>query len=373
MSIVKLPNIVYPLQHLDKTNEIIDVVNSQLNTGYTEENPALTPVEGVVTWTVTHNLGTEDVSTTVFRGDEEVITNVTVASENAITVTFNSASNISAKTYSVVVLAKGGLIGSGGGSITVDSELSTTSTNPVQNRIITNYVKPKLDNYLPKGTTINVKLDGTGDFTSLADAIDSLEGKWSDGNVVIQLGSGTFEVTSSLSISPFKCNIPIIDIVGVSTTDTIIDNKISVQWNSFLSISNNGLVRLRNLKITGKSSKSTGGYIGISVSKTGTCELAGVITDGVDRIIETSSGGRALITGTNSFLNCHDAFFTKTGTIALNSTTSSFTNVETAFYVEGGGIIQKFEGTLSYSSVTNKTNVTANTVTSNGIIMGSFN
>lgn len=41
--------------------------------------------------------------------------------------------------------------------------------------------------------------------------------------------------------------------------------------------------------------------------------------------------------------------------------------------VNGGGIIQKFEGSTSYSSVTNIANVTANAISSNGIIMGNFN
>lgn len=133
--IQKLPNIVYPLSHVNKTNEIIDALNDGLNSSYSEESPALTPVEGVCTWTITHNLGTEDVNCTVYEGSSEVVTKIDVTSENVVTVKINSSSNVAAKAYSVLVLAKGGMGGSGG-SITVDSSLSATSENPVQNKVI---------------------------------------------------------------------------------------------------------------------------------------------------------------------------------------------------------------------------------------------
>ena len=185
MSIIKLPNIVYPLQHLDKTNEIIDVVNSQLNTSYSESNPVLTSTEGVATWTVTHNLGTEEVSCTVYQGDNEVLADVAITSANVVTIKFNSASNISAETYSVLVLAKGGLAGAGG-VVSVDSELSTTSLNPVQNKVVTTALNGKaskdLDNItnagkvnianvsLPSSTYTSLTLEASGTrYTAPAD------------------------------------------------------------------------------------------------------------------------------------------------------------------------------------------------------------
>ena len=165
--IQRLPEIVYPLTQVNKVNEIVDVLNITKNSSYTEENPALTPVEGVATWTVTHNLGTENVNCSVFYNNSVIIVPTNVISENAITVTFNSTSNIPAETYRVIVMAEGSLAGSDGSSYTlptastttlggvkidgstitindgvisstVDSTLSSTSTNPVQNKIITN-------------------------------------------------------------------------------------------------------------------------------------------------------------------------------------------------------------------------------------------
>ena len=142
------PKAVKPLTLLNKTNEVIDALNENLNSSYAEQNPVLTSVEGICTWTVTHNLGTEDVSCTVYEGDKEIITDKEITSENVVTISINSSSNIPAETYSTLILVKGG-IGSGGegggsGDITVDSSLSTSSTNPVQNRIITNALNGKI-------------------------------------------------------------------------------------------------------------------------------------------------------------------------------------------------------------------------------------
>ena len=130
------PKAVRPIELLSKTNEMIDVINESVNSSYSEQNPVLTSVDGVCTWTITHNLGTEEVSCTVYEGDSAIIADVEITSENVITVTINSATNIAAETYSVLVLIKGGVESSGGGSITVDDALSSTSTNPVQNRVI---------------------------------------------------------------------------------------------------------------------------------------------------------------------------------------------------------------------------------------------
>ena len=136
---------VKPLTLLNKTNEIIDTVNEQLNTSYTETNPALTSIEGVCTWVITHNLDTEEVSCTVYEGDDEVFAKVEITSENVVTVTINSSVNISKDIYSVLILAKGGLDNSSSSSITVDTELSSTSTNPIQNKVITTALNDRLN------------------------------------------------------------------------------------------------------------------------------------------------------------------------------------------------------------------------------------
>ena len=123
-AIERLPEIVYPLTQVNKVNEIIDVVNENYNMYYTGSNPTLTPVDGVATWTVTHNLGTEAVTCSVYQNDSLVIAKVDVTSENVVTVQFNASSTITANIYSIMISA-GGASGSGGSSpVVVPTNLS---------------------------------------------------------------------------------------------------------------------------------------------------------------------------------------------------------------------------------------------------------
>ena len=115
------PKAVKPIELLSKTNEVIDAINEGLNSSYTELNPLLTSVEGICTWTVTHNLDTENVSCSLYDGDILVLSAIETVSENAVTVTINSASNIPAETYRIVVIAEGSVSSSGGGgSVSTD-------------------------------------------------------------------------------------------------------------------------------------------------------------------------------------------------------------------------------------------------------------
>jgi hypothetical protein len=135
-SIQRLPEIVYPLTQVNKVNEIVDVLNDNLNMYYSGTNPALIPVNNVCTWTVAHNLGTENVNCSLYNGDNLVISTINIASENTIIISFNADSVIPADTYKIVIISNGAGSSSGGGDITVDDTLSPTSTNPVQNKVI---------------------------------------------------------------------------------------------------------------------------------------------------------------------------------------------------------------------------------------------
>jgi hypothetical protein len=74
---------------------------------YAEGNASLTSTGGVCTWTVTHSLGTKDVTVQVYEvaaDYAQVEVDVQHTSTSAITVKINSASTISADTYRVVVI-----------------------------------------------------------------------------------------------------------------------------------------------------------------------------------------------------------------------------------------------------------------------------
>ena len=74
---------------------------------YAEGNGSLTTVGGVCTWTVTHSLGTKDVTVQVYEvaaDYAQVEVDVQHTSTSAVTVKINSGSTITADTYRVVVI-----------------------------------------------------------------------------------------------------------------------------------------------------------------------------------------------------------------------------------------------------------------------------
>ena len=85
----------------------------QSGASYSATCPAITPVDGVASWVVTHNLDTQAVVTALYSNGNKIEHNTLVTSNNAITVTFKASSTVTAGDYKIVVLASGG---SGGGS-----------------------------------------------------------------------------------------------------------------------------------------------------------------------------------------------------------------------------------------------------------------
>ena len=69
----------------------------------------------------------------------------------------------------------------GGGSVTVDSELSTTSTNPVQNKVVTGAIRSKAD---------------TQTVSALSDAVQGLDGDVQDLQTTVQAKADTATVTA---------------------------------------------------------------------------------------------------------------------------------------------------------------------------------
>lgn len=72
---------------------------------YSEQNSALTASGGICTWVVNHNLGTSDVSISVYEvstGDK-VMYDCSVTSANSVTIKILSTSNIAADTYNAVI------------------------------------------------------------------------------------------------------------------------------------------------------------------------------------------------------------------------------------------------------------------------------
>lgn len=363
--VVKLLDAVKPIQLINKVNEIID----NLEGSYTGYNPILQPDSGTCTWVVTHNLGTENVNCAVYKNDVEALVGIEVASENAIVVTFNSDTNVPAETFKVVVLADGGVgSGSGGGDITVDSSLSTTSTNPVQNKVITNYVQPALDNFLPNNTVINVKTDGTGDFTKLSDAITYLNSKWSSGQVTIQLGEGTFIESSNISIDASKFSK--LTIKGVSRTSTTIkDSRVSLTNNQYLLSVTGGVVLINNLKVLSVV-ENLNGYESLAIlaqESSVSCEVRNIAVDGFETCLY--SAHYLTLRENIDISNATQGIRSRNGLI--NSTWNpkiNLTNVDTGIAVRYGGSVHLSNPTFTMSNVTHQYAQALNSVTGDGWI-----
>lgn len=132
------------------------------NAGYTAFCPALTLSDGKLTWVVTHNLNTEAIIASLYTSaGAELMKDVTIDSVNQITVTFVAGANASAGDYKIVVMSTR--------SFAIDSSLSATSTNPVENSVITEALNDKEDIL----KTVNV-LDTSGTITLSDNSINSI-------------------------------------------------------------------------------------------------------------------------------------------------------------------------------------------------------
>jgi hypothetical protein len=92
---------------VDKASLETALVSDGFPKKYAEGNSSLTSTGGVCTWTVTHSLGTKDVTVQVYEvaaDYAQVEVDVQHTSTSAITVKINSASTIAADTYRVVVI-----------------------------------------------------------------------------------------------------------------------------------------------------------------------------------------------------------------------------------------------------------------------------
>lgn len=363
---------------------------------FTVTNPTLTPSSGICTWTITHNLGTQNIFVAVYDDDNtELFKNVTIVSDNVVNVTFNSDVTIVSGSYRAVISAGGGgsyslptattstlggvkidgtsitinndgvISSTGGPFITVDSTLSSTSTNPVQNKVL----YPSLSGYLPDGTTITVKTDGTGDFTSLADAISYLTNKWSDGSVTISIGAGTYSVSSAVNINGNKFNIPYLNISGNAVSDTIFNFSNSSSTGLIQASNINGCITLQKITINGAGS-SVAGSRGINVISThGAVYIQNVNVSNVNAGICIATLGRAWVSGC-TISNCASGMWCGNASIAfcMNDT---FSNCSGGMSLYKGAQIF-LEGTGTFTNVTTPYSQTINTLTSNGIIYGSW-
>ena len=222
------------------------------------------------------------------------------------------------------------------------------------------------ENFIPAGTTINVKLDGTGDFTNLQSAINFLDNKYSNGVVNIQLGSGTFNITSPISLNVTKSNLGRLEIYGQGVNDTIIKCTSGVT-DQFFTIQGMGgyMVRLYNFTVDGNNQCNHGitAQLGshVLVDTTKSTKMA-ISCYYIRRGAHMISKNIVALTGKIG-ISCDNSDF-----VADVGSTLTITSCTTGLNVSGGGVIRGRYVTKAFSSVTNENSQTAGTFNSNGFI-----
>lgn len=227
-------------------------------------------------------------------------------------------------------------------------------------------------NFIPAGTVVDVKLDGSGQFTKLSDAINYLTGKWSNGTVTIQLGEGTFEETESITIDGNKFNISNLEIKGNSSTGTIVSFSSSTPTN--LYVINNAFVSIFDMQFSANASSWCIEQNQQSTLFMENCLISNVSTRGIQVI----SGSRLCISTKITLIGASPK-----GAIGIacsgggkatfkGQSNISMSNFATGLAVGSGGLIALNYCTKTFSNVTNTTSQTIGTANTNGLIAGSL-
>lgn len=223
------------------------------------------------------------------------------------------------------------------------------------------------ENYIPHNTTINVKLDGTGDFDNLPDAVSYLQGKWSDGTVYIQLGDGTFNTTTTLTFGGRLCSIRAVYIKGNGKNNTTVAYAGSSGSDRIFHANNYQLLYIQDMTLT--STYGTKAIRGVSASVNGNPYLTRVAFSNFDNAISIFGQGLVTVSADCSFSDCNCGINAEPGTCSVDINSQlTFTNVGTAWRVNAGGVIRGGNAVCTYSGVTNKTSQTPGTATNNGWI-----
>lgn len=403
MAITKLSEIIYPITEVNKVNEIVDTLNDNLGMYYSEYNPELTPVDGTASWVVTHNLNTKNISCCLFDEDDIIVSKISITSDNSITVYINATSTISEDTYKIIVVANGETSATAGG-LEIDSTLSTTSTNPVQNKVITNALNTKFDKanidstlsatstnpvqnkvlfptfsnfkYSGGAVIITVSQDGTGNFTNIYDAILSIHDKYCDGYVHIAVKAGTYEIPQRIEINGSVRNCPFIKIEKDGDGEVILVCSNNFSRNNMFIIEEKHMVWFANLTFRQGSSSTleairvrTGSNVFIE-----NCTFDGFTMDHV----YCQGTGMVQFRGTCNFKNfTNQAIMCEAGSIdsasgsALNFINSTSVSTGTAFYAYCGGQIHLGDNnTISLTKVKYRANISIGTPVNTGWITG---
>lgn len=227
------------------------------------------------------------------------------------------------------------------------------------------------EGYLPSGKVINIEADGSGDFATLSDAISYLTGKWSDGTITLELGTGTFDLDTTVVLDGRLFNIPLVNIEGQGTSETILESKLAA-GEFVLQIRYGTKVAISKIRFYHASATTSSTYRGLRVSDCSNLSIKGdVVMEGLDRALWPTTNGTIELSGTITFNTSKDAIYTSGGFVCCEyQTTFNFNTVNRCFAVFEGGQIHLYEPVINKTSVTKTCNLSVNTAVNEGWITG---
>lgn len=226
--------------------------------------------------------------------------------------------------------------------------------------------------FLPHGTTITVNTDGTGDYTNLNDAINFIEGKWSDGVIKIEIGEGTYNTETF--------ELPILNIGGLTIEGAGIDETILTgepyAYNGLITLSHASYpVTVEKMTFKNNTSAIEGGAVCSRYSGNMTIKNVKAI-DYTRGICSCQAGGNLSIynaevdnTTSKSYglVNfCANTYF-DSGYFKVN-------NATTGVHIGGGAFVRANGVTYTITNVTNRyrSGVSKNQMNAYGLVLGSW-
>lgn len=231
----------------------------------------------------------------------------------------------------------------------------------------------KLDsNFIPANTTFHIEADGSGDFATLQEAITYLQGKYSNGQINIHFGNGTFDVQSTVYINKNNFNIPIIMIRGNGADKTTLNFLYDHEWRFGIEIYKQD-THFMNLHLTTANGRANH-HRALYISCGGNMMVENVTADNFYDVVITSRGASATLVGTINVSNCNNLVNAYAGGMAnsFDDTNIIANNVYEVFLATLGGFISISTSNYSGTSVTKKSNVSIGTINSNGYVFLNF-
>lgn len=250
-------------------------------------------------------------------------------------------------------------------SSTVDSTLSSTSTNPVQNKVVKSALDEKLNKsgFIPAGTIINVNVDGSGDFATIQDAINSLTDKWSSGEVVIFLGEGTYNFSEAVAVDCRYFNFGKIVIKGSGIDKTILEGNSILRTEG----SSSQIVEVRELTLKGLSKSDSSSYSFMSDYDSNARLVSIKVSDNYNGII--SQRNAKVYCYNITIDNCVNGIIAQGGLLTSSYTFINISQTTNGIKSTNAGRIFLSNVNVTSSSVSTLYSPSINTLSGNGFII----